>query len=889
MDQAQLLAALNKAFFEEENRIVFWHDPDGDFTNALGDIELDGVTVLNTDPEDGGIASLELKILLEQEDPEGRYLLYSPAEEPEYADDWLLDIRAYSRGFRADRASILLDELGLTRQRLRAHISQRRKFFDSKDRVRRLKQIVSEDDNELDLDLKMIAVVSRSDQPDPMNVLLTLLHAMVPGSARSGGEEADTMVDLNVAPEVWKYVEKYDLNGSFWEVIHSLFGYEEESPTLRNLLIRLMVSDFAHKLNEECPAAWQHLSLNRAGTANAVVCLGQWRDSSSKAGSFNVLSGAVGNLLKIRDELHGVEAESLLEVMTFAAVEKAVVLSLRRRIRSTAETLDAASIRRIVSQRKKSHWVTSLSIPERKRQEREAVYNALALAAELFDLRNHYQAQGGFDYPDAGSMYQAYEKELYRFDQLHRRFCWNADEAALKGQDLLKELRASVESCYRNWFLVQLGLAWDAFLGSGLLETWSLAGVPNQYKFYSWQVKQRLNETDRRKVFVVVSDALRYEVAEEINRRLNGTYRLESDLRSQLGVLPSYTALGMASLLPHETLEYNKKGDVFVDGQRTSSFDQRRAILAKSKPSGLAVKATHLLKLKKEEGRQLIGDHRCVYIYHDEIDARGDKASTEAGTFGAVHDAVDDLVDLVRYIVNNLNGNYVLVTADHGFLFTETPPDATDKSQLTEKPAGTVKAKKRYLLGFDLPENMMAWRGRTKDTAKAAGDMEFWLPKGTNRFHFTGGARFVHGGATLQEIVVPLLTVKHMKNKGSREKTREKTVSVQVLAAKHKITTPQHRFRLIQMESVSERVRPVTLRVGVYDGEEPVTSLETVTFDSTSTNIDERQKWVTVTLKEGSFDKKKTYRLVLRDSETGVEAQAVDVTIDRAISDDFDF
>ena len=49
---------------------------------------------------------------------------------------------------------------------------------------------------------------------------------------------------------------------------------------------------------------------------------------------------------------------------------------------------------------------------------------------------------------------------------------------------------------------------------------------------------------------------MRYEVAEELTGYLNGTYRVQAKLSFQLGVLPSYTALGMASLLPHSKLEY---------------------------------------------------------------------------------------------------------------------------------------------------------------------------------------------------------------------------------------------------------------------------------------------------------------------------------------------
>ena len=125
--------------------------------------------------------------------------------------------------------------------------------------------------------------------------------------------------------------------------------------------------------------------------------------------------------------------------------------------------------------------------------------------------------------------------------------------------------------------------------------------------------------------------------------------------------------------------------------------------------------------------------------------------------------------------------------------------------------------------------------------------MEFWIPKGANLFHFAGGARFVHGGAMPQEIVVPVVTVKHIRGKSAQE-TKTKPVTVQVLGSNHRITTACYRFQLIQMEPVSERVKPITLKVAVYEGEEPVTNIETVKFDSASGNMDERKKWVNLVL-----------------------------------------
>jgi uncharacterized protein (TIGR02687 family) len=289
---------------------------------------------------------------------------------------------------------------------------------------------------------------------------------------------------------------------------------------------------------------------------------------------------------------------------------------------------------------------------------------------------------------------------------------------------------------------------------------------------------------------------------------------------------------------------------------------------------------------KKDEGREFVKDKRVVYVYHDTVDAVGDDAKTEGHTFEAVRRAIDQLAALVGYIVNGLNGHHILITADHGFLFTESAKVETDKSKLNDKPDSAILAKKRYVLGPSLPESDAAWHGKVSVTAAAEGDMEFLIPKGANLFHFVGGARFVHGGAMPQEIVVPVVTVKHVRGKSAHD-TKTKSVSVHVLGSNHRITTAHHRFELIQMEPVSDRVKPITLRVAVYEGEEPVTDIQTVKFESSSGNLDERKKWVNLVLKERQYDKKVPYRLVLRDSETGIEQQSVDVIIDRAFTDDF--
>ena len=160
-DHKQVEAALQR-LFQEEGRIVFWNDPEREFQNMLPFLRLDGVTTLRPDVE----GTLATKIQIEREQPEGKFLVYSPTEEPDFEDDWLLDVRLYSRSFRADRASILLQELGLENQLLRPHLSERRKFFDAKERLVAMKALVQPGDSALELDRKMIAIVVKAAQPE---------------------------------------------------------------------------------------------------------------------------------------------------------------------------------------------------------------------------------------------------------------------------------------------------------------------------------------------------------------------------------------------------------------------------------------------------------------------------------------------------------------------------------------------------------------------------------------------------------------------------------------------------------------------------------------------------------------------------------------------------
>ncbi len=865
MDIPQIKQTLSRLFFEEKHRLIFWHDPDAEFTDSIP--ELDDVILIRMDQE----PALGIKIRIEREQADQRFLLYSPTRQPEAETDWFLDCRYYSYTFKADRASIILDDLALKQQQLHGYITRHQKFFANKSRLKNLQRWVHPDDGEKELSQKMIAVTVKSDQPEFNTLLLALFQPL---------SEQD---DLSVSPLVWEDVEKYNLHENFWILVTEHFGYSEESPSLRNLLIQLFVTDFSYHLQSELPTALKHLVLPDKYNASVSVFLGQWRDSASRNGSYDSLSSQVADLLKITDCLHGLDEASLAEVMSFLDIEKQLCRLLRDHILETAALLQPDFLLGIIRKRLNGYWCVKRlsSCNNVPRLALHYVYQSLSVAIEFFDGLNQLQ-----DWQEKSPklQYKLYCEQHYLFDQQYRLFSEYANHARAEGWDILKDLREKIEATYNEQVLLPLSLAWDTHLSSGLLDQWTISGETNQQHFYHSAVKPLLDKADNRKVYVIISDAFRYEVAQELTDQLNGQFRYKATLESLLGVLPSYTALGMAALLPHKQLEYNHKAEVTIDGQPCASLAQRSKLL--SNANGCAIKADDFIKMKKDEGREFVRPSQLIYIYHNIIDAVGDSASTEAGTFDAVRKTIAELADLIRFIINSLNGTHVFVTADHGFIFQEKQPEITDKSLLVEKPPGTVTAKKRYLLGQQLGDQEQVWHGSTQVTSGAKGDMEFWLPKGCNRFHFIGGARFFHGGAMPQEFIVPLLKVQQLKGK-SAEKSKIKTVPVHVLGSQAKVTTNRHRFQLIQTESVSDRIKAVTLQVAIYDGDSIISSIETVTFDSQSSDMNDRSQWVSLSLQGKIYNNKKLYHLILRNTETGVEEQRIEVTIDLAFSNDF--
>ena len=101
-----------------------------------------------------------------------------------------------------------------------------------------------------------------------------------------------------------------------------------------------------------------------------------------------------------------------------------------------------------------------------------------------------------------------------------------------------------------------------------------MMALPLQRDFYARNLKNVKERT-----VVIISDAMRYEVGKELFRRIQDDPKCTAKLEVQLGVLPSYTRLGMAALLPHAELTMTDDFKVLIDGMPCDNLAEREAIL----------------------------------------------------------------------------------------------------------------------------------------------------------------------------------------------------------------------------------------------------------------------------------------------------------------------
>jgi hypothetical protein len=111
-------------------------------------------------------------------------------------------------------------------------------------------------------------------------------------------------------------------------------------------------------------------------------------------------------------------------------------------------------------------------------------------------------------------------------------------------------LTEQVENLYSNNYLLKVNDRWQSFVDE--TNKWNAAPIPLQKHFFDDWVQPFLKKDN--KVCVIISDALRFEIGDELLSLIRQEDRYDASLSPALSMLPSYTQLGMAALLPNKEL-----------------------------------------------------------------------------------------------------------------------------------------------------------------------------------------------------------------------------------------------------------------------------------------------------------------------------------------------
>lgn len=818
-----------------KHRILFWYDSKQELREEYEALALPGVEKIELCNNEYAVKH---RILREQ--PTQKFLLYSHGPQPDALDNWLLDVQLAHGEFRTDQTAIWLAdlELGLEFADL---VNQHIEFFQASVRKNALKKLLANDDTPSMVRMKILAVCAGS-EPRLDSILERLLEELVDGCEDS----------INL-------IERSALNAFLWEQMSRYYSYQSTDPSIRDFVIELFKSCYA---------------MGTDGTVqlsnDALVFLKRWKDSRSFTKGFEYWSNQCAAVLGIEQDLAKRDFRTLVELDYFELIDRKIISDLVREV--VARTVSTGDVVLWVRQRRQGYWYSR--------------YQDLYAAIEYAALFIQQLAETSLVSPNLSKAVQLYSTQWFKLDQLYRKTVFHARKS---GQiSLMGPLLEQVENLYTNNFLLKLGDDFQGFVDG--ISQWEALPVRRQNQFFDHYVQPYLRREQR--VCVIISDAMRYEIGDELLSLINQEDRYSAELEPMLSMLPSYTQLGMAALLPNTSLQIadNETATVLVDGQSSMGTDNRNKILKKAlNDRGEAITADKLLNMNQIESRELLKRNDVIYIYHNRIDHTGDKMHSEGEAFEAAEQTLQDLLRLVKKLVG-ANASSILITADHGFIYQDRAIDESDFAVADVQGEQILYRDRRFVLGKGLKPHA-SLHSLSPEQLALEGEVQVQLPKSINRLRLKGsGSRFVHGGATLQEVVVPVLRV---------SKARQSDVSrveVDILgSASSVITSSQLGIALYQKEPVTDKVQSLQLRAGIYtqDGE-LISDCHELTFDFTSTNSRERELQVRFLLSAES-DKANGQEVILRLEEKHAGTTHYQIyktrsyTLRRSFTGDFDF
>lgn len=862
MDSEKVIQDLNQRFAQSlpefyKRRIIFWCDEEREFEDKLDEIVLHDAKLIALT----GTNHFAVKKLLGVEDPTGNYVVYCSLSYEKPEDDWLLDIRLYSEEYRADLISNWMDEMGLPQTAaLRKQVKEYRKFFKAavrREKIAKQKNIPSVPRQ---LDMAVMGALAGIVDVTPYAIIKKVLCAGLDTGTNS----------------MYCGFADYGIDKAFWNMVQKGTGYVADIPNLGHLAAHILLTSATRTMQPEYLSKWKDF-VSEAHQAYCYEFVSEWLHSTD-VDQLREIVIRIEEELKLSEQFMKLDVADLVNTETFPCMHELILIKLMTEIADSI--IDVNIIRETVEKRRTCVWY----------EEVKDFYEGILQVANMQNFFKEHTT--GFHSALAVKVWKEYTTEYYKMDTyyrlFHRSYGRTLKTYHAKLHDLFSHVMEKAEGLYKNWFLGQLGENWSKVCAEEMERYGKILEVPQQTDFY----KSKVKDADNR-VFVIISDALRYEVAADLAEQLRRETKSQVDLSSMQSIFPTITKFGMAALLPHEKLSVKFQGnivDVFADGKGTESHDRDR-ILKSDREDSVALKYTDLVTAKRSERSAWVKSKNVVYIYHDTIDEASHTSDTLV--FPACDDAMEELKNIVRIITSDFGGTNIMITADHGFLYTYSPLTEDDKADNAGFKNRIIEYGRRYaiMMKDSKPEYLQYVKFLDGNT-----DYEAYAPKENVRIKMNGGGlNYVHGGISLQELCVPLIEYHFLRNQSkeyqrNKEAYDTKPVEISLLSATHKISNMIFSLNFYQKEAVRDNRAGAVYQVYFTDGKgKQISDVQKIISDKTSENGQERTFRCSFNLKSLKYDNKEIYYLVIAEEGGEIKAQE-EFQIDIALAvDDFDF
>ncbi len=831
---------LNELFSLEDNRIIVWLDEEKEFYNDINDMDLccDVIFFDKCSP-------IYVKYRIETEDK--NFLIYVNQAKVSLKNNLFGDIFSYAHQFSADKISIIMNELNIPNE-FKDTIKPYYKFFNAKARANDFKKLNFKEYTEDSIKLGIICAALKEKNLKFENIMKKVLME---------GLENNKQLDI---------LKKYNLLDDFWYYVNKVYSYSEKKPTLMKLFICMSITYTKINFSDNFPDILNQYVLNDEN--NVSVFLENFMYNMNYSEIFNELSDVVSDKLKLKEKFRNNQVEDYMKCDTFKLFDENII---KYYVKLLGENKQELSIN-FDEFRDKTHYYSIYS----------DYYKLIRYASNFIGLINRFEEEALPE--DINVLIVLFTKKYSKFDKYYRKFYFHYDHLSqeFKEYEELEKLRLLIENMYSNSFLIKINNKFYELLTNSSINEITLR---KQWNFYNQIVKKSVK---KHKTVVIISDAFRYGNALELNKIMEFDPTRKTELNAMFSTIPSYTSLGMASLLPHKTIGY-ERDNVLIDDSPTGNLDYRKKILKKYSDKYDAIDYDDIINMNRPELDDLFKDVDLLYVYHDQVDARGDHPATENEVFNAVEESLTELDNLIQKLTNHNKCNHFYITSDHGFIYKRNKLQEFSKIDLEEYKQQELIIKKRRCILTDMPTDIEDTICFSLDYMNI-NNLYVTVPYGVNVFKCQcGGMNFVHGGAALEEVIIPLLYV----NSTTGKSKLQKQVELQLIDNKRKISNYITSIRFYQKENITENITPLKASVYFVDSKGYKISDDNMIYANiTSDNPLDREFKLDFRFKEDEkYDKKDNYFLVIDDMEKEIDKEVgrYNYIIDLGIQDGFKF